>query len=220
MNEVFYAVRHHPPSDELGLEPGREYVLPGLVLAWLAHRGLLSPGFEELVGEEVVAQVVRRELTGPQLLARVGGIVDATMVAERARAHLARYFELEEDEGLLGDFRATFGLAGGMPEDIYQVPDTWASYDRIEPFFERSLVEAVGAPLVGNLAVGDEPPRKLDPITAAEEEKLRKCFGIERAQPAVEPNVSLDRIRAIEKRVRKRLEADGTAIVPGNDDNH
>lgn len=138
--ETYHKVRYQPTSRELGLPPDREFVLGGFFLAWLAMNDLLSKSFVELVGEETVAELKARRLTGPELYANLDGVLDSDMVSEAARGFCAYYLTVAGSSwAYLQDFQRTFGVSARTAAELYGVEDTWANFDRIAPVIGRAF---------------------------------------------------------------------------------
>lgn len=137
--QTYYKVRYQPTAEEVGLPAGREYVFPGLFLAWLVVHDLLSQDLSSLVGGSTIDKVKARELTGPRLLEYVDGIIDDSMLVEEGQAFAERYFDLLNEGDYLRDYQRVFGISGGAPEDLYAVPDTWESYDQIAPLIDAAF---------------------------------------------------------------------------------
>lgn len=135
---AYYSVRHHPSSGELGLPQGREFVFPGLFLAWLVLHDLISSAFIDVVGEETLAQLKTRALSGPELLSRIDGIIEPDMLLPDAREFADNYFCLVDSTAYLEDFQRCFGIAGSSSGELYAAEDSWENYDALATMISRS----------------------------------------------------------------------------------
>jgi len=115
------------------LDRRQAYVPGGLLIAWLANRGLLSQMAEQEFAPEL-ARLRSRSITGPEAYRLLGGVLESDLLGPEADAFMADYLDPDR-----GGYWADHGrLAQGLPSE-YHVPDTWASYDRIEPLIETSF---------------------------------------------------------------------------------
>jgi hypothetical protein len=115
------------------LDRRQAYVPGGLVIAWLATRGLLSAMAEREFAPEL-ARLRSRSTTGPDAYRLLGGVLASDLIDPAADAFLADYLDPDR-----GGYWADYGqLAAGLPSE-YHVPDAWASYERIEPLIEASF---------------------------------------------------------------------------------
>jgi hypothetical protein len=115
------------------LDEEQAYVPGGLLVAWLAARGLLSEMAEKDFAHEL-ARLRTRSITGPQAYDFLGGVLESDLVDGEADAFLGAYLDPDS-----GGYWADYGaLAAGLPSE-YHVPDSWPSYDRIEPSIDASF---------------------------------------------------------------------------------
>ncbi len=58
-------------------------------------------------------------------------------LSEEGNSFAKAYFDFDKGE-YLGDYEATFSLSG---QDLYRVPDTWESFDRLAPLIRKRYDE-------------------------------------------------------------------------------
>ncbi len=115
------------------LDRRQAYVPGGLVVAWLAKRGLLSKMAEREFAPEL-ARLRSRSITGPEAYRLLGGVLASDLLDPEADAFLAEYLDPDR-----GGYWADYGrLAAGLPSE-YHLPDAWASSERLEPLIETSF---------------------------------------------------------------------------------
>ena len=115
------------------LDQQQAYVPGGLLVAWLAARGLLSEMAEEDFADEM-ARLRARSITGAQAYRLLGGVLESDLLADEADAFMGAYLDPDA-----GGYCADYGtLAAGLPSQ-YHVPDNWSSYDRIAPSIDASF---------------------------------------------------------------------------------
>ena len=115
------------------LDRQQAYVPGGLLLAWLAARALLSEMAREDFADEL-ARLRARSITGAQAYRLLGGVLDSDLLNPEADAFLGAYLDPDS-----GSYWADYGaLATGLPSQ-YHVPDSWTSYDGIEPSIDASF---------------------------------------------------------------------------------
>lgn len=112
---LYRAEDHRPELEGLDVEPGQLYVPGGFFLGWVVENSLEGRG----VGDVLRERFRRREITGPEMFARVGGILDADTLGSHATefgaAYLPRYF---------ADVAEQFPVP-----TIFDVRDTWHNYE-------------------------------------------------------------------------------------------
>jgi hypothetical protein len=115
------------------LDRHQAYVPGGLLLAWLANRGLLSKMAEREFAPEL-AGLRSRSITGAEAYRLLGGVLASDLLDPEADAFLTDYLDPDR-----GGYWADYGqLSAGLPSE-YHVPDTWASYERLQPLIDRSF---------------------------------------------------------------------------------
>jgi len=115
------------------LDPRQAHVPGGLLLAWLAAKGMLSEMAEEDFADEV-ARLRARSITGAEAYALLGGVLDSDLLNPEADDFLSAYLDPDS-----GDYWADYGvLCAGLPSQ-YHVHDNWASYDSIAPSIDASF---------------------------------------------------------------------------------
>jgi hypothetical protein len=118
------------PAD---VDKHQAYVPAGFLIAWLAEERLLSAEAER----EFWTQLERlraRAATGAETYRLLGGVLASDLLQPKADAFLRDY--LNPDSG--GYWADYHELSIGLPSE-YHVPDSWASYDRISAFIDRSF---------------------------------------------------------------------------------
>lgn len=108
------------------------YVPFGYVLGWLVQRDLISEELRTSFADDLGA-FRQRALTGPQLYARMGGVLSSDEVAESARPFLTDYLDPERSPYLREDHPK---LCPGRKTD-YHVPDDWALQDQVCDLIDR-----------------------------------------------------------------------------------
>jgi hypothetical protein len=119
-----------------GLSPRQAYVHTGFFLGWLADKHLLSQETEEDFAADL--HTYRdREISGPDLYARMGGGLDSGMLNEEGNAFAAAYFDFET--GLfLQDYENL--LVRKLPT-FYHVADTPANYKKLATRIDQRYLE-------------------------------------------------------------------------------
>lgn len=112
---MYRADRDRAIVEARGLAPEQRYVPGGFFLGWVVENELEGPG----VSPGDAAAFRRRALTGPELFARCGGVLDATTLGEHALAFAADYLD-----DYFGDMAEEFPLPS-----IFDVRDTWHDYE-------------------------------------------------------------------------------------------
>ncbi|MFW0787509.1 hypothetical protein AAFP35_23680 [Gordonia sp. CPCC 206044] len=120
---------HTDSVTDLGLDRTAAAFHIGVFLAWAAKRGMISP---DLDGRAAVMRAVDDRGVSPGRFADdhfVGQFYASTFTARAARFTEECY-------------RAYLGALPLMPvgaryESTYEIPDTWDSYDEIEPYLDE-----------------------------------------------------------------------------------
>jgi hypothetical protein len=115
------------------LDQRQAHVPGGLLLAWLAAKGMLSDMAEEDFADEV-ARLRVRSITGAEAYGLLGGVLDSDLLNQEADGFLSAYLDPDS-----GDYWADYGmLSTGLPSQ-YHVRDDWVSYDSIAPSIDASF---------------------------------------------------------------------------------
>jgi hypothetical protein len=111
----------------------------GMFLAWAILAGLAADIDE--VWREDIAVLKRREMApGAWLVHFCDGKFNDAMLSVEGNAFAGVYYE---DEGeYLHDYARRLG---GEVGSLYDVPDTWETYDRLAPALDRRLAQWRGA---------------------------------------------------------------------------
>jgi hypothetical protein len=125
------------PKDQ---PPEQGYVHIGVFLAWLVHHDMLDPGWIAAAGADQAVAVIHGRTASPSGLRDLTeGRFAGEMLTAEGRAFTGAYYAPEY--GYPRDWRRAFGRRA----DRYDVPDTWATYDWIEPLIDRRHREWVDA---------------------------------------------------------------------------
>jgi hypothetical protein len=117
-----------------GLPEEQAGVHAGLYLGWLAERRLLSEEIEREFRVELAA-FRSRQVTGPRLYALAGRALTSEMLSSDGRAFTEEYYDLSSGR-FLADYEAALGA--GL-RSLFEVPDSWASYEAILPVLDGRL---------------------------------------------------------------------------------
>lgn len=117
-----------------GLPAEQACVHAGLYLGWLAERRLLSEELEREFQVEIEA-FRRRQLTGPRLYALAGRALTSEMLSPEGRAFTEAYYDLASGR-FLADYEAALGAGR---RSLFEVPDTWESYEALLPVLDERL---------------------------------------------------------------------------------
>lgn len=137
---ALYRAEDHRPRLE-GLAPQQLYVPGGFFLGWVVENRLEGRG----VGDVLRERFERRQITGPAMFARVGGVLDQDTLgphaAEFAAAYLPRYFD---------DVAEQFPVP-----TIFDIRDTWHNYEWIRITLVDRYAEwrSSGAPRAEEMSV-------------------------------------------------------------------
>lgn len=115
--------------------PQNSYVFGGMLLTFLALRGLMAGPISKEFKKEL-AELSRRKVTPGRFYDVLGGSIGSDMVTERGHRFLKKYVGLGSSSKYAGDFHAA--IAVDLPT-IYHVKDSWENYDKLEPFFLKEL---------------------------------------------------------------------------------
>ena len=117
-----------------GLNQKQAYVHTGLYLGWIIESGLYSEQFGK-DHSEAISELVKHNITGPQLFESLGGKFTSDMLNDIGNAFTEEYFNLAD-----GRYLKDYGhLLADHQETAYHVPDTWASYDRISTRIQQQF---------------------------------------------------------------------------------
>jgi len=136
-----------------GQPPEQGYVHIGIFVVWLAFHDMLDPNWVATAGaaKDVTAIRERRE-TVTALRDVTDGRLAGDMLTEEGAGFTGAYYAPEY--GYARDWRKVFGRHA----DRYEIPDDWATYDRIEPLVELRYQQWIDAgrpelmPLTGLLS--------------------------------------------------------------------
>lgn len=112
---MYRADRERAMVEARGLAPEQMYVPGGFFFGWVVENRLEAPAVDAATAEAFR----RRELTGPQLFARCGGVIDATTLGRHALAFAEDY---------LADYWDDMAEECPVPS-IFDVRDTWHNYE-------------------------------------------------------------------------------------------
>jgi hypothetical protein len=116
------------PKDQ---PPEQGYVHIGMYVAWLITHDMLAPDWIAGAGAgDAIRAVADRRETPCALREISDGRLAGEMLTTEGRAFTSAYYAPEY--GYARDWRKTFGRLA----DRYEVPDGWATFDRIEPLLE------------------------------------------------------------------------------------
>ncbi|HVY03494.1 MAG TPA: hypothetical protein VG983_07545 [Caulobacterales bacterium] len=130
---------HAQSEDGRRAMPGAGATHIGMFLAWAILNGLAAELDE--IWREDVGVLKRREMTpGAWLIHFCDGKFNDAMLSVEGNAFAEAYYE---DEGeYLRDYARRLGAGVGS---LYDVPDTWETYDRLAPALDRRLAQWRGA---------------------------------------------------------------------------
>lgn len=125
------------PKDQL---PEQGYVHIGMYLTWLILNDLMDPKWVARSGaRRAVAAVTDRRETGCALRDMTDGKLASDMLSGEGQAFTGAYYAPEY--GYVRDYRGLFGRRA----DRYDVPDDWATYDRLARVLDDRFAEWVAA---------------------------------------------------------------------------
>lgn len=125
--EIYDKAKYHVEGEfPKGLPQRQAYVHTGMFLGWLVSKDLVSPSFLSDFSSEV-EHFRQRKITGPQLYARVGGVLDESMLTVQGNRFARSYFDFEKG-GFISDYEEW--LVQDLPS-FYHVEDSWSNYDRL-----------------------------------------------------------------------------------------
>ena len=109
-----------------GLEKKQAYVHTGFYIGWIITRNLHSRSFAEHHASEIDA-FKRRQMTGPEVYEKIGGLFTSDMLSEEGHAFTEAYFHLKK-----GWYLKDYGhLLADVHPTAYHVEDTWNNYERM-----------------------------------------------------------------------------------------
>ena len=112
---MYRADRDRAIVEARGLQPEQLYVPGGFFFGWVVENRLEGPAVDHREADAFR----RRELTGPQLFARIGGVIDASTLGPHALAFATDYLDAYWDD-----------MAEEFPvPSIFDVRDTWHNYE-------------------------------------------------------------------------------------------
>jgi hypothetical protein len=119
-----------------GRSPAQGYVHIGVFVAWLVRHGLVDrERIEQLGGAAELEAVVDRQGLPAALREVTNGRLSADFLNADGRAFASAYYAPEY--GYPSDWQRTFGRRA----DAYAVPDSWETYDQVEPTIDRRYAE-------------------------------------------------------------------------------
>ena len=122
--EVYDKAEWHLEScAERDLDPHQAYVHTGLFLGWLVEHDMLSA--EAASDAEGIGAFRARELTGPSLYRRWGGVLAEDMLSDEGNAFCRDYFDFDDGQ-FLDDYHE---LLSDAVDSEFHVADTWESFD-------------------------------------------------------------------------------------------
>jgi hypothetical protein len=125
------------PKDQ---PPEQGYVHIGIFVAWLVDHDMLDPGWSAKAGADQAVAAIRGRAGSPCALRDLtAGRFAGEMLTPEGRGFTGAYYAPEY--GYPRDWRRAFGRRA----DRYDVADTWATYDWIEPLVDRRYREWVDA---------------------------------------------------------------------------
>jgi hypothetical protein len=125
------------PKDQ---PPEQGYVHIGVFVAWLVVHDMLDPQWAAGPGVEAAVAAIRERSGSPCALRDPSeGRLTGEMLTAEGRGFTGAYYAPEY--GYAGDWRRAFGRRA----DRYAVPDSWATYDWIEPRIDSRYREWVRA---------------------------------------------------------------------------
>ena len=153
----------------------------GLYLGWAIDRGMMSQRFQrEHAGD--LAALGGKQLTGPQLAGRLGGVLRVSLFNDE----LARFSRLyyAKTGRFYGDYIRTFLSPIAAARSMYVVTDTWANQDKLSRLLDERLdawreyppaAESIFGPEAGRGSIIDlETVTQMALLVAAKALKLRR----------------------------------------------
>ena len=125
----------------VGRAPEQAYVHIAAFVDWLAMRGMIEPG-RRRGGSELSAAVERvRDRSVPMTSLRdaTEGRLAESFLTSEGRAFATAYYAPEY--GYARDWQRTFGRQA----DLYEVPDSWETYSRMERVIDRRYRQWIAA---------------------------------------------------------------------------
>ena len=119
----------------LPAEAGATHI--GIFLAWALLTGLGGEAHTSEMPEGIAGLRERSITPGSFVLQFCDGKLTDEDLNEEGNAFAAAYFGFEKGS-FLADYEAC--LAEDLPS-LYNVPDTWSTYEAIQPVFDRRLAE-------------------------------------------------------------------------------
>lgn len=128
---------HYEGDFPADLPPEAGATHTGMFVAWAVLSGLGSE-LLALAAPEDLEQLRTRSITPGQFYMQAcdGKFTDEDL-SEVGNQFVAVYFDLETAD-FLGDYESTVGAEGA---NLYSVPDTWATFDRLKPVLDRRFAE-------------------------------------------------------------------------------
>lgn len=130
---VYDKAKYHYGADDfpLSFPATQAYVHTGVFVGWLADMDFLDDSTPHIA--DAIAQFKRRELTGPQLYARLGECLIDYMITSTGNRFARDYFDFSKGM-FLKDYREL--LVKDLGSD-YAVKDTWENYELIKRRFDE-----------------------------------------------------------------------------------
>jgi len=132
---------HYSGDFPVDLPPEAGATHTGMFVAWALLSGLGSD-ILTVDAPEDLAQLRERSVTPGQFFMRTcdGKFTDEDL-SELGNQFVAAYFDLRTAD-YLGDYEATVGAEG---ENLYRVPDSWTTFDRLKPILDSRFAEWRGS---------------------------------------------------------------------------
>jgi hypothetical protein len=105
----------------------------GFAFGWAIRRNLINEEFTAMFTSELVGFRELR-LTGPQMLVRLGGIIQADWLDIDAAAFLAAY--CRKAGRYIHDYVQSFPAEVYQSRSMYAVPDTWQNMEKVLPLLD------------------------------------------------------------------------------------
>ena len=112
----------------------RSYVPGGYLLTFLVFHDLVSDWFLT-EARRSIARLRRREITGPDLYHRWGGVLASDMVSDTGNEFLFHLLRLRTKRG-----SRYAVLLNRLPGGPYQMPPGWDAYDQLAPSLEEEFL--------------------------------------------------------------------------------
>jgi hypothetical protein len=119
--------------------PEQAYVHIGVFTAWLADHAMLAPDFRDGPPAQAISALLDRSGSVVSLLESTSGRLNAELLTPEGAAFTGAYYAPEY--GYARDWQRAFGRKA----DVYAVPATWQTYDRMAPTVGRRYREWIAA---------------------------------------------------------------------------